>query len=51
MTHCLGYKKVSEILQQINSIYFSKMVLHNSRELRLQYEPDNLDVNKVCFAK
>ena len=27
------------------------MVLHNSRKLGLQYEPENLDVNKVRFAK
>ena len=46
MTHCLGQKL------QIKSSYFSKMVLYNSsNKLRLQYEPDNLVVNKVCFAK
>ena len=52
MTHCLGWKKFRKILPQANSSYFNKMVLHNSRdETGLQYEPKNLDVNKVCCAK
>ena len=48
---CLQVK----ILLQINNSYFSKMVLENSGNkssvLGLQYEPYNLDVNKVCFVK
>ena len=52
MTHCLGWKRFRKILPQANSSYFNKMVLHNSRdETGLQYEPKNLDVNKVCCAK
>ena len=31
MTHCLGQKKICKTLLQINSSYFSKIVLHNSR--------------------
>ena len=31
MTHYLGQKKFCKILLQINSSYFSKMVLHNSK--------------------
>ena len=31
MTHCLGYKKNRKILQPTNSSYYSKMVLHNSK--------------------
>ena len=54
MKHCLGLKKFCKILRQINSSYFSKMVLHNNRNktIGLQYEhgePENFDVNKVCF--
>ena len=48
-------KKIRKILLQINSSYFSKMLLHNSRNKTrspvLQYEQENLDVNKVYFAK
>ena len=46
MTHCFGKKKIRKASLQINSSYFSKTLLHNSRnKTRLQYEPDNLDVN------
>ena len=31
MTYCLGKKKIRKILLQINSSFFSKMVLHNSK--------------------
>ena len=45
---------IVEILLKINSSYFSKMVLENSRNkilvLKLQHEPDNLDVNQTCLA-
>ena len=48
----LRLEKNFKILLQINSSNFSKMVLHNSRnETRAFYEPDNLDVNIVCFDK
>ena len=49
----LGNKKICKFLLQINSTYFSKMVLHNSRNktIGLQYEPENIDVNKVFFAR
>ena len=30
MTHCLEKKTIRKILLQVNSSYFSKMVLHNS---------------------
>ena len=39
----------------MNGTHFSKMVLENSRNLDsvpgCQYEPENLDESKVCFAK
>ena len=42
---------IVEILLKINSSYFSKMVLENNRNkisvLRLQHEPDNLNVNQT----
>ena len=45
---------IVEILLKINSSYFSKVVLENSRNrvlvLSLQHEPDNLDVNQTCLA-
>ena len=48
-------RKALNILQQIDSSYFSKMILENSRNkyslLELQYQPENLDVDKICFAK
>ena len=34
------------MLLQINSTYFSKMVL-----VGFQYEPVSLDVNRVCFEE
>ena len=46
MTHCFGKKKIRKATLQINSSYFSKTLLHNSRnKTRLQYELDDLDVN------
>ena len=49
----LGKKKIRKFLLQINSTYFSKMVLHNSRNktIGLQYEAENIDVNKGFFAR
>ena len=51
MTSCLSVKKKKKnrkILIEINSSYFSKMVLHNSRiKIGLQHEQENLDVKKV----
>ena len=52
MTHCLGQKKIRKILLQINSKYFKKMFFIIAEiKLGLQYEPENLDVIKICFAK
>ena len=52
MTRYLGQKKYRKILLQINSSYFSKVFLHNSRnKTRASFEPENLEVNKVYFAK
>ena len=43
------------MLLQINKELFQKMVSENSRNkisvLGLQYEPENLDPNKLCFDK
>ena len=54
-THCLGYKKIRKILLQINSSYsvkwFYTIDTIVEKKLGLQYEPGNLDVNKVCLAK
>ena len=46
MTHRFGKKKFRKVSLQINSSYFNETLLQNSRnKTRLQYEPDNLDVN------
>ena len=45
----LRLEKIRKILSKINGRYFSKMKA--ILKLGLQYEPENLDVNKVCFAK
>ena len=50
--HCIGEKKIRKILLQINSSYSVKwFYIIVEIKLGLQYEPVNLDVNKVCFAK
>ena len=32
MTHWLGQEKIRKTLLEINSCYFSKMILHNGRD-------------------
>ena len=48
----LRSKKSRKILLQRNSNYFIKwFYITVEIQLWLQYEPENLDVNKVCFVK
>ena len=52
MTHYLGQKKIHKILLQINTVTSVKwFYIIVEIKLGLQYEPENLNVNKVCFAK
>ena len=52
MMHCLGQKKNCKILLQKTAVVSVKW-FYIIAELKtgLQYEPENLDVNKVCFTK
>ena len=51
MTHCLGQKNVK--VYQKQTAVISVKWFHVIAEIKpeLQYEPDNLYLNKACFAK
>ena len=53
MTHCLGQKKIRKILAVISVKWFYTVDITVKIKLGrfVQYEPENLNVNKVCFAK
>ena len=52
MTHCLGQKKIHRISFHVIAVISVKwFYIIAEIKLGLQYEPENLDVNKVCFAK